>query len=417
MTAARDAGFAVERGEVVVVAANVLVRLEPGPIAARMSGATASFRDSAESLAREVQLAAALSAAGAPVVAPLGGPHEACGLTVTLWPWVDTVPSGDAATAGHALRACHDALLSADAAPLRPEPLGMLREARRLAATGPAEVALAVDNALETLRGAAYRIVHGDSHPGNVLWTADGALWSDWEDAHLPRSNGSSPASWHVRGCVATTSGGLRRLCAPTAGRTTRSRSRSASTRGSLRARRTWPSPGAAGQMRSRSASRGCVAVLGAAAGIRAALQALRDQGNEGKESVPGAWRMRFATGRASFGAHRRPGGRTALDSSRNREQSSTVRDRAVRRPRGRGRVRWRRRTLLPLIAVVARSDKLRTDGSPPADGGLRQRPLHLSRLVDLEHVALLDVLVVGQDDAALVAAGDLAHVVVEATQ
>jgi hypothetical protein len=197
MTAARDAGFAVERGEVVVVAANVLVRLEPGPIAARMSGATASFRDSAESLAREVQLAAALSAAGAPVVAPLGGPHEACGLTVTLWPWVDTVPSGDAATAGHALRACHDALLSADAAPLRPEPLGMLREALRLAATGPAEVALAVDNALETLRGAAYRIVHGDSHPGNVLWTADGALWSDWEDAHL------APLEWDLACLVA----------------------------------------------------------------------------------------------------------------------------------------------------------------------------------------------------------------------
>jgi hypothetical protein len=100
MTAVRDAGLAVERGEVVAVAANVLVCLEPGPIAARMPSATASFRDSAESLAREVRLAAALSAAGAPVVAPLGGPYEACGLTVTLWP---TWPSPGDRARGHRL--------------------------------------------------------------------------------------------------------------------------------------------------------------------------------------------------------------------------------------------------------------------------------------------------------------------------
>jgi hypothetical protein len=197
VAAARDAGLAVERAEVVAVAANVLVRLEPGPIAARMSGATGSFRDSAESLAREVQLAAALSAAGAPVVAPLGGPYEACGLRVTLWPWVDTFPSGDAATAGRALRACHNSLLDVDATPLRLEPLGMLHEARRLAATGPADVALAVDQALEMLRGASNRIVHGDSHPGNVLWTADGPLWSDWEDAHR------APLEWDLACLVA----------------------------------------------------------------------------------------------------------------------------------------------------------------------------------------------------------------------
>jgi hypothetical protein len=198
VTAAHDAGLAVERGEVVAVAANVLVRLEPGPIAARMSGATASFRDPAESLAREIRLAATLAAAGAPVVAPLGGPFEACGLAVTLWPWVDTVASGDAATAGHSLRACHDALLRVDPAPLRLEPLGMLHEAQRLAATGSAEVAPAVEHALEMLRGASSRIVHGDSHPANVLWTVDGPLWSDWEDAHL------APLEWDLACLVAS---------------------------------------------------------------------------------------------------------------------------------------------------------------------------------------------------------------------
>jgi hypothetical protein len=103
----------------------------------------------------------------------------------------------DAATAGRALRACRDALVGADVAPLRLEPLGMLREARRLAATGPADVALAVDHALEMLRGTSNRIVHGDSHPGNVLWTADAPLWSDWEDAHL------APLEWDLACLVA----------------------------------------------------------------------------------------------------------------------------------------------------------------------------------------------------------------------
>jgi hypothetical protein len=131
IAAARSAGLAVERGTVVAVAANVLVRLEPGPIAARMSGATSSLRDSAQFLGREARLAAA---AGAPVLAPLGGPYEADGLVVTLWPWVDTVASGDAVAAGRALRACHEALVGVDGAGLELEPLGMLREAARLAA-------------------------------------------------------------------------------------------------------------------------------------------------------------------------------------------------------------------------------------------------------------------------------------------
>jgi hypothetical protein len=187
LAAARSAGLAAERGEVVAVAANVLVRIEPGPIAARLTGATLSFRDAEAFLGREARLATAVARAGAPALAPLGGPYAAGGRVVTLWPWVDAVPTGDAIEAGRALRACHDALLAVDAEPL--EPLGMLQEARRIA---PRSVLPVVDRAIAMLDGAPQRAVHGDSHPGNVLWTADGPLWTDWEDAHR------APLEWDL---------------------------------------------------------------------------------------------------------------------------------------------------------------------------------------------------------------------------
>jgi hypothetical protein len=76
LAAARGAGLAVERAEVARVASNVLVRLEPGPFAARLTGATEGFRVSAANLRREARIAAALAAAGAPVPAPLGGPSR-----------------------------------------------------------------------------------------------------------------------------------------------------------------------------------------------------------------------------------------------------------------------------------------------------------------------------------------------------
>jgi aminoglycoside phosphotransferase (APT) family kinase protein len=193
LVAARGAGLAVDRAEVVKVAANVLVRLEPEPVAARLTGATAPFRDSAANLRREARLAAALAGAGAPVPAPIGGPYEAGGRAVTLWPWLELDgESGDAAAAGRALRTCHDALAALDPADFDLEPLAMLAEARRLAAAALPEVLPAIERALATLGAAPHRIVHGDSHPGNVLWTADGPLWSDWEDAHL------APLEWDL---------------------------------------------------------------------------------------------------------------------------------------------------------------------------------------------------------------------------
>ena len=198
LAAAHSAGLAVDRAEVVGVAANVLVRLDPGPVAGRLTGATEGFRDPAANLRREACLAAALADAGAPVVAPLGGPYEAGGRVVTLWPWLELDGhAGDAGAAGRALRACHDALQTIDPAGLHLEPLAMLTEARRLATRALPRVLPAVERALATLSAAPHRMVHGDSHPGNVLWAAGGPLWSDWEDAHL------GPLEWDLACLVA----------------------------------------------------------------------------------------------------------------------------------------------------------------------------------------------------------------------
>ncbi len=199
LAAARGAGLTVDRAEVVNVAANVLVRLDPGPFAARLTGATEGFRDSAANLRREARLAAALAAAGAPVPAPLGGPYEAGGRVVTLWPWLElSGHAGDAAQAGRALRACHDALAGIHVDGLDLEPLAMLAEARRLAADALPRALPAIDRARAILGEAPGRIVHGDSHPGNVLWTAGGPLWSDWEDAHL------APLEWDLACLIAS---------------------------------------------------------------------------------------------------------------------------------------------------------------------------------------------------------------------
>src|SRR5688500_11423080 len=66
------------------------------------------------------------------------------------------------------------------------------------------------------------------------------------------------------------------------------------------------------------------------------------------------------------------------------------------------GKCRWIRRTATKACSALT---------------ALGELALHLLGLVDLEHVALLDVLVVAQDDAALEAGRDLADVVGVAAQ
>jgi aminoglycoside phosphotransferase (APT) family kinase protein len=186
LAVAADLGLGADRAQVAGAGTHVLVRLEPGPVAARVTGDGPLARFAGD-LDAEVRIAAALHAAGAPVVPPLDGvpprAHARGGRRVTLWRWWDRAPADDSDTpeaAGRALAACHRAL--ARVAPLPAlEPWGGLRAARALLGEVPpaAREVLAPHLAVP---GGPVRPVHGDAHAGNVL---PGPVWHDWEDAQL----------------------------------------------------------------------------------------------------------------------------------------------------------------------------------------------------------------------------------------
>jgi hypothetical protein len=175
-------GVEARDAEVVETGTHVLVRLDPGPVAARVTGdgMLAAF---AGDLDAEVRVAAALDAAGAPVIPPLAAvparPHEHGGRRVTLWEWWERPDAdGTPEAAGRGLAACHRALVDVEVS-LRP--WAKLEEARRnLPRLAPAARGVLAPH-LEPPEGP-LRPIHGDAHARNVL---PGPAWHDWEDAQL----------------------------------------------------------------------------------------------------------------------------------------------------------------------------------------------------------------------------------------
>jgi aminoglycoside phosphotransferase (APT) family kinase protein len=182
LAVARRLGVDAREAEVMETGTHVLVRLAPAAVAARVT-ADGMFAPFAGDLDAEVRLAAALHAAGAPVIPPLAGVparvHEHGGRRVTLWEWWDAQGRDDTPeAAGRALAACHRALADAEL-PLRP--WAKVEEARgRLSEVAPPERALLAAH-LQIPEGP-LRPIHGDAHAGNVL---PGPAWHDWEDAQL----------------------------------------------------------------------------------------------------------------------------------------------------------------------------------------------------------------------------------------
>jgi aminoglycoside phosphotransferase (APT) family kinase protein len=190
---------------------NVVVHLAPAPVVARVATLTPLLRPPPlRSFRREVELAGALAAAGAPVVPPSDllppGPHRYAGLELSFWRHVEVRPEAPSPRqVATALTELHGYLagLAPTGAPLD-TPLDDLAAFARLGAgwaVDRAELARLTDRVAELRPRLAGEVVqlHGDAHPGNLLATPGGRLWTDLEDA-CP-----GPRAWDLA-CLRATS-------------------------------------------------------------------------------------------------------------------------------------------------------------------------------------------------------------------
>ncbi|MCW5831431.1 MAG: aminoglycoside phosphotransferase family protein [Labilithrix sp.] len=207
-TRALAAELGVEAEPAVVAdKSNLVLRLAPHPIVARVAMATSLVRVGMAWLRREVEISRFLAERGCGVTRPStrlpAGPFERGGLVISFWDEEEIVADRpDPRAAGAALREAQRALARYDATAL---PVwGSVDEARQVFArarffTGPELRRMKhaweeVDGIVASApsRTASFQAVHGDAHIGNVLATARGPVWTDWEDAFV------GPVEWDI---------------------------------------------------------------------------------------------------------------------------------------------------------------------------------------------------------------------------
>jgi len=182
------------------------IHLAPFPIVARVVTPVVS-RQVARNLADEVAVAQHLAHRGAPIAAPSvdvpAGPHSDGDTLMTLWQFVSHRPAGatDGVAAAEALQAVHRLLASY---PRRLPAFtvaidycrSLLEDGTALPALGGADRAFLVaehDRLRGRMRGTGRCVaIHGDAHLGNVLVTALGPRWVDWESVCM------GPPEWDL---------------------------------------------------------------------------------------------------------------------------------------------------------------------------------------------------------------------------
>lgn len=207
-------GLATEQAEVIYSGSNVLIRLAPAPVVARvMTGTVVLHDDPKRWLEREVSVLSFLASsrvavAPSPLIAP--GPHHCEGLWLTFSEWLAIAPPSerhtDAEEFGLALKVLHQELLSFDG------DLGTLMDVRedierlrghlRPSLTVSREMIAALRARLLALDDVVFRsslpvqALHGDVSPSNLLRTSEGPVWNDFEDTFR------GPVDWDVASCV-----------------------------------------------------------------------------------------------------------------------------------------------------------------------------------------------------------------------
>jgi hypothetical protein len=206
---AREHGLRVDEPRLLPGRSNLLVRLWPTPVVARVATGTAKVRRGDAWFAREVALASHLARAGAPVVPPSDeippGPHVRDGWILSFWRFVDELPTPvDPVAAGRALRECHERALDfpgrlPERAPLVEGDAILARAIERRAAT-PAQLGV-LERARERIAesfalGLPTQPLHGDAAYANAIATREGPLWNDWEDCFR------GPLAWDLASLV-----------------------------------------------------------------------------------------------------------------------------------------------------------------------------------------------------------------------
>ena len=186
----RGLGLIVDDPEVLKDSLNLLVWLRPSPVVARIQVRTSLVR-SPDAAADSLALARFLTDAGLPVSPPADdidpGPHVgATGRSMTLWRRLDIRDEPpDPAAAGRSLRQLHEAMAAFDG-PLRH--VGPIEEIGRvvaLLAPHRLDGARRIDELRSrlVLPDLPVQALHGDAHLNNVVTTADGIRWVDWEES------------------------------------------------------------------------------------------------------------------------------------------------------------------------------------------------------------------------------------------
>jgi hypothetical protein len=208
------AGFGIKCTDPVILAdgANVIVRLAPSPVVAKVAASTAALRpDAAAGLQRELDVALFLTGEGAPVMPPSAEApattHRADGHVMSFWTYLPPAsPSPpDAATLGSMLRDLHAVLRPYPGAAPWLAPLGDIEAFLGRPQTGLSDVdAEALAEAFRRLSSQLDpvldqgQVLHGDAGAGNLMATSAGWIWHDFEDMC------SGPIAWDLAPSVAS---------------------------------------------------------------------------------------------------------------------------------------------------------------------------------------------------------------------
>jgi Ser/Thr protein kinase RdoA (MazF antagonist) len=208
------AGLGVASSEPVVLAngANVIVHLRPSPVVAKVAASTAAVRPENDAwLQRELDVAAFLAAAGAPVMTPSpempATTYHGDGQVMSFWRYLRSA-GGEVppeATIGSMLRDLHATLRSFPEAlpflaPLNDIPAFLARPQTQLSRGESAALSAAYTRLTADLDQAAAprQALHGDAGAGNLMNTDTGWVWHDFEDTCC------GPVAWDLAASTAS---------------------------------------------------------------------------------------------------------------------------------------------------------------------------------------------------------------------